>query len=112
MWIPIHVNPIYLLKTVCMKKVSLFATTFLVAALSITINATPVTTFDASVISVKATPPAAVLNSFATLFGNVPVRQWKIRSNGNWRAHFLNNGIAWEATFAPDGTLVKSERDN
>jgi hypothetical protein len=60
---------------------------------------------------VQAAPPQAVLNAFATLFGNAPVRQWKLRSNGNWRAHFTLNGVAWEATFTPAGVLVKSERD-
>jgi hypothetical protein len=54
--------------------------------------------------------PTAVLQSFTNLFGNIPVQEWKLRSDGNWRAHFMNNGIAWEATFTPDGTLVKSER--
>lgn len=95
-----------------MKKVSLLATAFLAAAFSLTMQAAPVSAPVSSVMTVKATPPAAVLNAFASLFGNAPVRQWKLRSNGNWRAHFLNNGIPWEATFTPDGTLVKSERDN
>ena len=59
--------------------------------------------------TVMATPPAAVLAAFQARFGNVAVRQWKLRSNGNWRAHFMRNGIAWEATFTPAGMLVKSE---
>jgi len=56
------------------------------------------------------TPPQAVLTSFVAKFGNVPVRQWKLRSDGTWRAHFTKNGVPWEATFKADGTLVKSER--
>ncbi|MBL0201998.1 MAG: hypothetical protein IPP81_18135 [Chitinophagaceae bacterium] len=59
---------------------------------------------------VKTPPPAAVLAAFATNFGNTPVRQWKLRSGGNWRAHFTWNGMAWEATFTAAGVLVKSER--
>ncbi len=55
------------------------------------------------------TPPAAVLSAFTARFGNVPVREWKLRSDGTWRAHFTNNGILWEASFKADGTLVKSE---
>ncbi len=55
-------------------------------------------------------PPQAVLNAFAANFGNTPVRQWKLRSDGTWRAHFTRNGVAWEATFTASGTLVKSER--
>lgn len=56
-------------------------------------------------------PPPVVVASFTAIFGNVPVRQWKLRSNGQWRAHFLRNGIPWEATFTSTGVLVKSERD-
>ncbi|MCX6317449.1 MAG: hypothetical protein NTW29_09180 [Bacteroidetes bacterium] len=93
-----------------MKKLSLFATAFLLVAFTTT-QAAGTTIVERTIFSVKASPPAAVLNSFTTIFGNVPVRQWKLRSDGNWRAHFMNNGIAWEATFRPDGTLVKSERN-
>lgn len=94
-----------------MKKVSVIAAALLAiismnpAAAASAPNTTPIKE------TMKAAPPAAVLNSFISIFGNVPVRQWKLRSNGDWRAHFMNNGIAWEATFRPDGTLVKSERD-
>lgn len=56
-----------------------------------------------------ATPPQAVLNAFTANFGNVAVREWKLRSDGTWRAHFTRNGVAWEATFTSNGTLVKSE---
>lgn len=55
------------------------------------------------------TPPQAVLSAFVAKFGNVSVAQWKLRSDGTWRAHFMNKGVAWEATFKADGTLVKSE---
>jgi len=58
------------------------------------------------------TPPQAVLNAFVANFGNVAVREWKLRSDGTWRAHFTRNGVAWEATFTVTGTLVKSERAN
>jgi hypothetical protein len=57
----------------------------------------------------NATVPQAVLQSFASHFGSVAVRQWKLRSDGNWRAHFTWTGVAWEATFTPAGILVKSE---
>jgi hypothetical protein len=56
-----------------------------------------------------ATPPQAVLSAFVANFGNVAVREWKLRSDGTWRAHFTRNGVAWEATFTSNGTLVKSE---
>jgi hypothetical protein len=59
---------------------------------------------------VNTSPPAAVLAAFTANFGNTPVRQWKLRSGGNWRAHFTWNGLAWEATFTAAGVLIKSER--
>jgi hypothetical protein len=55
------------------------------------------------------TPPPAVAAAFVATFGNVPVQQWKLRSDGTWRAHFTRNGVAWEATFTASGTLIKSE---
>jgi hypothetical protein len=58
----------------------------------------------------SATPPAAVSAAFKARFGNLSVRQWKLRNDGTWRAHFTYNGVAWEATFSADGTLLKSER--
>lgn len=57
----------------------------------------------------SVTPPQAVLNAFRTQFGNVPVRQWKLRNDGNYRAHFTWNNTPWEATYTAAGTLVKSE---
>lgn len=53
--------------------------------------------------------PAGVKNSFIQLFGNISVREWKYRSDGTWRAHFLKNGVAWQATFDGNGALLKSE---
>jgi len=57
----------------------------------------------------NARPPQLVLNAFATNFGNVPVLQWKLITDGTWRAHFIKVGVRWEATYKADGTLVKSE---
>jgi hypothetical protein len=54
--------------------------------------------------------PAAVTAAFKAAFGNVPVCEWKLRNEGTWKAHFFNKGVNWEATFMPDGTLIKSER--
>jgi hypothetical protein len=91
-------------KVLMLTAVTIFSATFFVA------NATPV--IDNSAASVKAmfaTPPPAVLTSFKAIFGNVAVQEWKLRSNGNWRAHFIRNGRAWEATFTSAGVLVKSE---
>lgn len=95
-----------------MKKVSVLATTILAVLFTVSSNAAIAVRPAVLQVCVKAAPPAAVVNSFISIFGNVPVRQWKLRSDGNWRAHFMNNGVKWEATFRPDGTLVKSEPDS
>jgi len=99
------------IKSQIMKKVFLLTAALIVVAMSFSTESMAVVSSTKSIESIKATPPAAVMNSFVSIFGNVPVRQWKLRSDGNWRAHFLRNGIAWEATFTAAGVLVKSERD-
>lgn len=92
-----------------MKKAIVLLAAITVTAVSV--NATNmVTKVPVSVMDVKATPPAAVLAAFTAKFGAAPVRQWKLRSDGNWRAHFTLNGVAWEATFTPAGVLVKAEK--
>jgi hypothetical protein len=94
-----------------MKK-NLFVITVLMAISFTAVNAATLVNNESlsKNVSVFTTPPAAVLQSFTAIFGNVPVSQWKQRSNGDWRAHFLKNGVAWEATFTGTGVLVKSER--
>jgi hypothetical protein len=94
-----------------MKKISLIAALFVMAAFSVSAAPANVTVPAGHNAVMFAAPPAAVLKSFIAIFGNVPVREWKLRSDGNWRAHFTNRGILWEATFTPAGVLVKSERD-
>ncbi len=73
--------------------VTIFSAMFFVA------NATPAINHSVAskTTSVFATPTPAVLTAFKSLFGNAAVREWKLRSNGNWRAHFIRNGRAWEA---------------
>jgi hypothetical protein len=53
--------------------------------------------------------PNAVTTAFKAKFGNIAVCEWKLRNEGTWKAHFFNKGVAWEATFNADGSLVKSE---
>lgn len=91
-----------------MKRVIFILAVATASAMSLQAAVTPGTVLINA--DVKAAPPAAVLAAFTANFGNTPVRQWKLRSNGNWRAHFTWNGVAWEATFTPAGVLVKSER--
>ena len=93
-----------------MKKVFIFAAMFIMTATASNAAANPVINHAVkNPVSVLATPPAAVTSAFRAMFGNVPVRQWKLRSNAQWRAHFTRNGRAWEATFTSSGVLVKSE---
>lgn len=92
-----------------MKKFLFAAILFTVSGFSIANAATGVASTANKVV--MAAPPAAVVKSFIAIFGNVSVSEWKLRSNGQWRAHFLRTGIAWEATFTSTGVLVKSERD-
>jgi hypothetical protein len=103
------------LKNVIMKKLFIAALVLSIVACSkdnLTDNNAAITASGrggGGVEDNQRTPPAAVLSAFTERFGNVPVREWKLRSDGNWRAHFTNNGVLWEATFKADGTLVKSE---
>ena len=93
-----------------MKK-TFFVMALLVAAGLTVANAATVVnnSLAATSNSAFATPPPAVLKSFTALFGSARVMEWKQRSNGQWRAHFIRNGRAWEATFTSAGVLVKSE---
>jgi len=92
-----------------MKKILLLSNAFLFLTLFNTVSATTIGQPGWHQLAATATPPAPVLTSFTALFGTAPVREWKLRSDGNWRAHFILNGTAWEATFANDGKLLKSE---
>jgi hypothetical protein len=93
-----------------MKKVLMFTAVTIFSAMFFVADAATVIKHSiTSVSSVFAAPPPAVLTAFKRLFGNAAVQEWKLRSNGNWRAHFIRNGRAWEATFTSAGVLVKSE---
>ncbi len=94
-----------------MKKMILALALVIISAGFNAVIAAPVLTAPSiAKADVNAPPPAAVLAAFTANFGNSPVRQWKLRSGGNWRAHFTWNGVPWEATFTAAGVLVKSER--
>jgi PBP1b-binding outer membrane lipoprotein LpoB len=72
-------------------------------------SSTTASTSSSSTEDKVGTPPTAVTTAFVAKFGNVAVTEWKVRSDGTWRAHFTKNGVAWEATFTAAGALVKSE---
>jgi hypothetical protein len=104
---------IYHLKFKTMKKFFFVASAMLLLGNSMFAESNAINTGNETPMAIvkRDVPPPVVVASFNAIFGNVPVRQWKLRSNGQWRAHFLRNGIPWEATFTSTGILVKSERD-
>ncbi|RYZ94982.1 MAG: hypothetical protein EOP47_26725 [Sphingobacteriaceae bacterium] len=54
--------------------------------------------------------PAKVTAAFNQKFAGAKVREWKLASNGLYKAHFSGRGANWEASFKADGTFVKVER--
>ncbi|MDN3548702.1 hypothetical protein [Mucilaginibacter aquaedulcis] len=56
------------------------------------------------------TVPAKVLAAFNKAFPGVAVREWKLTSDGLYKAHFTKSGVAYEASFKANGTLIKSQR--
>jgi hypothetical protein len=55
--------------------------------------------------------PAKVLAAFNKSFPVAIVREWKLTSDGLYKAHFTKNGIAYEASYKASGILVKLERN-
>ena len=53
--------------------------------------------------------PAVVLDAFRARNANDSVYEWKLGSDGNWKAHFNRNGVKWETTFSPTGTFIDEE---
>ena len=64
-----------------------------------------------NVICLDAAVPAAVLDAFRTNFPTDIVYEWKLNTDGTWKAHFLRNGVKWEVTFTAEGTQIKVEHD-
>ncbi len=58
----------------------------------------------------SATVPQVVLTAFRTRNPNDNVWEWKLTSNGNWKAHYARNGVQWETTFSASGIFIKEER--
>ncbi len=55
--------------------------------------------------------PAVVLAAFRTRNPNDSVYEWKLTSDGKWKAHFNRNGVKWETTFSATGTFISEEHD-
>jgi len=58
----------------------------------------------------NTTVPAKVAAAFSQSFPGSVAREWKLTSDGLYKVHFSNKGVAWEASFSPNGALVKSQR--
>ncbi len=63
-----------------------------------------------SIICLDAPVPPLVLDAFRQQFATDNVYEWKLRSDGTWKAHFMRAAIKYEATFSASGTLLKFER--
>jgi hypothetical protein len=63
-----------------------------------------------SVICIDGAVPDAVLTAFRQRFPSDNVYEWKLRNDGTWKAHFLRNGVKYEATYTATGTLLKFEQ--
>jgi hypothetical protein len=97
-------------KFTIMKKLFILLVTAVVLGSCAKENVVPANTSSAPGTEDRsAAPPAVVANAFTAKFGTVAVRQWKLQSDGTWKAQFTNNAVAWEAIFKADGTLIKSE---
>jgi hypothetical protein len=55
--------------------------------------------------------PAAVLAAFNARYANASNIQWKLLSNGNFKAEFFRGSVKWQAIFTTSGNLVKEEHD-
>jgi hypothetical protein len=53
--------------------------------------------------------PQVVLTAFRSTHPNDNVYEWKLRNDGNWKAHYLRGAVKWEATYTAAGVLVKEE---
>ncbi len=90
-----------------MKKI--LAIILIAVAMASCSKQTPATSNTNSTEDRIATPPKTVSDAFVANFGNVAVTEWKLRTDNTWRAHFTNNGKAWEATFSSSGALLLSQ---
>lgn len=55
--------------------------------------------------------PSAVSTAFAARYSDATKVQWKLLSNGNYKAEFYRGTVKWQAIFTPAGVLVKEEHD-
>jgi hypothetical protein len=63
-----------------------------------------------SVICLDAPVPQVVLDAFRQNFATDNVYEWKLTSNGSWKAHIMRGSVKYEATFSAAGALLKFEQ--
>ncbi|HUR66059.1 MAG TPA: hypothetical protein VMZ03_06880 [Chitinophagaceae bacterium] len=63
-----------------------------------------------SIICIDGTVPEIVLQAFRQRFPTDNVYEWKLRTDGTWKAHFMRGSVKYEATYTASGDLVKFER--
>lgn len=52
--------------------------------------------------------PSAVLSAFNTHYPNATQVQWKLLSDGTYKAEFLIGNVKWQAIFTASGTWLKN----
>ncbi|HEY6915980.1 MAG TPA: hypothetical protein VI413_14980 [Paludibacter sp.] len=53
--------------------------------------------------------PSAVLSAFSTRYPSATQVQWKLLSDGTYKAEFFIGSVKWQAIFTASGTLVKEQ---
>jgi hypothetical protein len=52
--------------------------------------------------------PSTVLSAFNTHYPNATQVQWKLLSDGTYKAEFLIGNVKWQAIFTASGTWLKN----
>ncbi len=61
------------------------------------------------VICINSAVPQSVLTAFRNRNPNDDVTEWKLTSNGTWKAHFSRNAVQWETIFSATGVFISEE---
>jgi hypothetical protein len=62
-----------------------------------------------NVTCISGPVPQVVLDAFRATHPTNTVYEWKLRSDGTWKAHYNKGTVKWEATYTAAGVLVKDE---
>ncbi len=53
--------------------------------------------------------PAAVMSVFNSRYPDASQTQWKLLSDGTYKAEFFRGASKWQVIFKADGTIIKEE---